>query len=214
MNTLFGFSFPVTLLCVTAAMAQQNDWVIVPGKRLGPITAATSRADLNRFFGNANVVDQPVDSGEGEEPATVVFPKMPAAALAIFWSDNRVRDVLGCYQHTIGPCRWHTQNGITIGTSIQQLERLNGRPFEIEPWGSDVGGVIVSWQSGRLEDLFGEGAGRRASIMLGWPESPNGPTPEQRPLIQQMDRQARCCLSNDPAVRRLHPAVERMDVEF
>jgi hypothetical protein len=76
--------FALVVLCAVSALAQQNDWLIVPGKRLGPITSDVTRADLDRLFDKASVKDKPVDSGEGPELATVVFPKMPAAGIAIF----------------------------------------------------------------------------------------------------------------------------------
>ena len=100
----------IVILCAVAGLAQQNDWVIVPGKRLGPITPDTSRTDLERLLGKGKVRDQPVETGEGPEPGTVVFPDEPDAALAILWEPTlrgdsyydgrkRIREALICYQH-------------------------------------------------------------------------------------------------------------------
>ncbi len=51
--------------------APENDWVIVPGKRVGPITAKTIHADLVRVFGAKNVVDEEVVAGDaGAEAGT------------------------------------------------------------------------------------------------------------------------------------------------
>ncbi len=55
----------------------QNDWTIVPGKRLGPIAASTSRMELKRLFGKSNVEDKPVDTGEGPEPASNLARVVP-----------------------------------------------------------------------------------------------------------------------------------------
>ncbi len=112
-----GLSFAVSVLCAASALAQSNDWHIVPGKRIGPITPDTTRADLDRVFGKNEVRDQAVDTGEGPEPATVIFPRTPASALAILWFHDRIGRVLVCYQRQAGQCKWHTENGVSIGTS-------------------------------------------------------------------------------------------------
>jgi hypothetical protein len=69
--------FTLLVFSATSALAQQNDWRIVPRKRLGPITPETSRTDLDRLFGKANVQDQPVDSGEGRSQPQWYFPRFP-----------------------------------------------------------------------------------------------------------------------------------------
>lgn len=202
--------FACGMLCVTLVMAEQNDWLLVPGKRLGPIRSDATRSDLDRLFGKANVQDRPVDTGEGEEDATVVFPNVPPAALAIFWHDDRMERVMVCYQQQAGPCKWHTENGVSLGTRMQQLEQLNGRSFQIEPWGYDLGGNISSWLGGKMASVFGE----QLRLGLYFREGPTGYTPKQIKLLDEIGRQKRSPLSSDLAVRQLHPTVVRMRMDF
>jgi hypothetical protein len=70
-------------MCAVSGWAQQNDWLIVPGERLGPITSSMTRADLVRLFGKAQVRDEMFDPAEGPGLATVVFPKTPGRELVI-----------------------------------------------------------------------------------------------------------------------------------
>src|SRR5271169_470264 len=84
-----------TLLLQSAA-AQKNDWLIVRGQRVGPITAATTRADLDTLFGKGNVRDGSLDSSEIPEAATVVFGNDPSAALAITWDRERPSTIHIC----------------------------------------------------------------------------------------------------------------------
>jgi hypothetical protein len=108
--------FVFLVLCAACVRAQQNDWLVVPGERLGPIPSSITRAGLDQLLGKDRVHDQPVDSGEGPEPATVVFSETPGAALAIFWRDNRtVRDVMICYRLEDRPCKWHARGGVRGG---------------------------------------------------------------------------------------------------
>src|SRR5581483_2678989 len=63
---LFALSIP--------AFAQINsDRRIVPGERVGPVTAATTRADLPRLFPGAQAKDDEIELAEGVlEPATQI----------------------------------------------------------------------------------------------------------------------------------------------
>ena len=68
-----GTAIAVGALLMGSAAAQKNDFLIVPGQRVGPITAATTRADLDTLFGKENVQDGNFDSSDVPEAATVVF---------------------------------------------------------------------------------------------------------------------------------------------
>ena len=212
--------FALVILCAASALAQQNDWLIVPGKRLGPITRDTTRVDLDRLFGKGNVQEQPIDEGDGPGPATVVFPKMPTASLAIFGLNGRIEHVSVCYQRTTGPCKWHAASGVSLGTKLQRLETLNGRAFTIEPWISDVGGNVDSWEGGKLAGLFGDGTNRQVlvtgqlQLTLGYQVPPNGLTSQQRKLEEEVDRVRPGPNSSDPAMRQLRPTVTRMRLVF
>ena len=212
--------FTLVIFCAASALAQQNDWLIVPGKRLGPITPDTRRADLDRLFGKANVRDQPVDKGEGPDDATVVFPDLPAEGLAIFWSQSgngEVELVQICYQLRSSSCRWHTENGATLGTDLQKLEKLNGRAFQIELWDYDAGGNISSWRGGKLASVFENGGttwGGYPSRLMLTVEPRKGSGPQLREILDVLEQQKRPLLSNDPAIRPLDPAVTRMTLSL
>jgi len=73
---LAGFVFLATLLGFGQTMP--DPWLILSGGKTGSINAHTTRNDLVRLYGTANVVDQDVDVGEGEmQSATFLFPKDP-----------------------------------------------------------------------------------------------------------------------------------------
>lgn len=169
----------VVVVSASPVPAHQNDWLIVPGKRLGPITPNSTRADLDRFFGKANVDDQPVDSGDGPEPATRVYSATAESALSIFWTGTKISDIMPCYPESTTHCKWHTEDGITLGSTLEKLESLNGRPFQLVMWGSDVGGNITSWRAGKLAPLFGEAAKSKLWLTIAYPQPLDGPTAEQ-----------------------------------
>jgi len=139
-------------LLVASARAQKNDWLIVPGQRVGPITAVTTRADLDTLFGKENVREQNLDISEGPEVATVVFPSDPSAALAVTWDREHVSTIHICFRTETGPCRWRTASGIRIGLPMRELEKLNEKSFQVGGYGSDAQGAVMSWRKGMLEE--------------------------------------------------------------
>jgi hypothetical protein len=154
----------IFLICAASSgfaqtKAVANDWLIVPGVRIGPITTASTGADLRRIFGAANVKDGPIYVGEGsEEPGTVIFGSDRTRSIAIRWRDPAKQQgptrIYAC-RGALKDCRWHTANGISLGTDLKTLEKLNGRPFEMSGFDWDYSGTVTSWEGGKLESTGG-----------------------------------------------------------
>jgi hypothetical protein len=144
--------FALFVLFSAPMSAQKNDWLIVPGQRVGPVTPTTTRAELDTLFGKENVREQNLDISEGPDTATVVFPDDASAALAITWDRERAANVYVCFGTKTGPCRWKTASGIRIGLPIRELQRLNGKTFQVSGYGFDGQGAVTSWRQGALEE--------------------------------------------------------------
>ena len=201
---LFALSIP--------ALAQTgNDWRIVPGERVGPITAATTRADLSRLFQGAPAKDDEIELAEGIlEPATQV------ADLAIVWSgksaDAHPSRIFICRGRRRSSCQWHTADGITLGVRLDRLEQLNGRPFSISGFGFDYGGNVLSWNGGKLARLD---CGPRLILTLDGDRGRDGRlaidlTPDERRSITGDKPVA----SDTPAMRKVNPSVTEMVFQF
>ena len=141
----------VLTLLSAAATAQKIDWLVVPGQRVGPITAMTTRADLDALFGKENVRDGSYQGGDAPEAATVIFGSEPGTALAVTWDRERPAAIHVCFATQTGPCRWRTASGIRIGLPIRELNRLNGKAFQVAGFGEERG-QVVSWRKGALEE--------------------------------------------------------------
>ena len=142
----------VTMLLANLASAQKIDWLIVSGQRVGPITASTTRAELDAMFGKENVQERNLDISEGPEAATVVFGNDASAALAITWDRERPSTIHICFGTQTGPCRWRTSGGIRIGLPIRELEKLNEKSFQLTGFGGEPQGTVTSWRKGQLEE--------------------------------------------------------------
>jgi len=138
-------------LLAAPAFAQKNDWLIVSGRRVGPITATTTRADLDGLFGKENVREGSFGGGDVPEVATVVWGGDSSTALAITWDRERPAAIHTCVGTKTGPCRWHTASGIRVGMPVDELQQVNGKAFQIAGIGFGQGRV-VSWRNGSLEE--------------------------------------------------------------
>jgi hypothetical protein len=101
------------------------------------------------------------------------------------------------------PCDWKTAEGITKGTTMQQLERLNGRMLRILGFGVDDGGS-VSWGGGRLQSL------RDGGVLLRLSPSQAA---EAQPSFKQNFHQVegdRFFSSGHPAMQAINPRVEKI----
>jgi hypothetical protein len=134
------------------AQRSQDLWQIIPGTRVGAITAKTTLAGLERLYGKSNVREKKIDVGEGEQaPGAVVFPDDPARRLEIVWKEGGKTPAAVRVRGTRS--RWKTPQGITLGTSLKELEKLNGKPFRLYGFSWDYGGLVESWQKGKLAGL-------------------------------------------------------------
>jgi len=199
------------------AYAQTNDWLIVPGVRIGPLNASSGRTDLERIFGPAPVVDRAIDMGDDtSRPGTVVYPDNPSLSLAIVWRDEtrkRPEQVLVCYGLTRGtPCRWRTASGIGMNTSLRDLESANGRPFLLLGFERDFAGTVMSWEGGKLEPEL-EGTGR---LVLRLSPKTDGDGQFSPPLSAADEAAvlAEKIPSDHPAMRKLNPMVYRILMVF
>jgi hypothetical protein len=199
----------VALAMMAACTTPKHDWVVEPGVRVGPITASSSALDLRKAFGDSNVADKDIDIGEGvTEPGTDIYETMPGKRLAVLWKDLATRKtpakVIICYQWTQGDCMWRTSNGIGINSSLKDLERLNGRPFNLLGFGWDLAGTVFSWDSGNLASLI------KGGLILRLTPGEAGTSSEEYQTVLGEGQ----FLSSLPAMQKLNPTAYQMEMEF
>ncbi len=161
---------PSAAIAPVAAVSAVDDSLIVPGERVGLLTAATSAADLITAYGAENVRDEPYPLGEGEsEPGTVIFPDDPAKRVLILWSDLEKKTMPLAARIDGAGSQWKTAEGLTVGSTLKQVEELNGKPFLLYGFGWDYGGQLVDSNGGALKDLpheDPEGGFRGGALLL------------------------------------------------
>jgi hypothetical protein len=108
----------------------------------------TSSAELVRqTYGAENVVDDVIYGSEGAEiPATIVYPDDPQRRMNFIWWDEEKREYLSSVE--LSPSQ-STPEGVRIGMGIEEVEKINGTPFDITGFWWDFGGGTMI-EEGRL----------------------------------------------------------------
>jgi hypothetical protein len=188
-----------------AAPARGDNWIIVPGVRVGAVTAKTTPEDLVRAFGKPNVVFQKIPLIEGAmADGAVVFPKDPTKRLSVVWKSVKGRKLAESVLIRDDRSVWKTATGVGMGTTLETLQRLNQRPFKLYGFEWDYGGAVTSWEKGRLETML-----KGMAITLRPTPNANISADERKRVIGE-----RPVKSNDPAVRKLQPAIHQIVVRL
>ncbi len=143
----------ILMFLCSISTAEQDDWKLVPGIRAGWITAQTSVSVLEERLGKKNVIGAAVGPEE-TEPGIVIFPddKLKKAEVEIDkWGENAM---LVSFTISGDKSLWQLQNGITLGTSLKELEKLNGAPVTYSHSGTCAGGTY-DFKGGKLSNPRG-----------------------------------------------------------
>lgn len=149
------------LAALATGQSVPTDFTVVPGVRVGPVTASTVRADIKGLFPKASVAEDELELDEGMVfPATWVARENPAESLAIIWTgkaaDAHPKQVFLCRGRRRTACKWHATGvggDIATGMKLSELETMNGKPFTIHGFGWGYGGAVETWDGGALDKV-------------------------------------------------------------
>jgi len=175
------------------------DILIVPGVRVGAVTRQTTEEELKSLYDEEEVTRIDVELGEGfTEKGTALFPNDPTRTLHILWkSDTGTPSEI-----YLRGMVWRTVDGIGKGTSLKELEHLNGGPFTLLGFMWDYAGTVVSWNGGTLEDKLNKDG--RVLLRLIPPEGTDDLTVAGAREFQ----------SDHPVMQALNPEIYSIRVQF
>lgn len=147
------------LLCMTVpAVAQAQAQAPSVLACTGPFARNADERAVARFFGEANVERADIPVGEGNtEPGTVVFAKDPEKRIDILWHDAYARpNVVIIRNGSTWPVAvTGLDKPLASGTTLAEIEAMNGKPFTLTGFGWDLGGYTNGWDGGRLDKPVG-----------------------------------------------------------
>jgi len=143
-------------LTVCNSKSKERDWIIVPGEKVGGITQNCTKKDLIDIFGKNNVFECNIDLSEGESVVGVKVFKDTSNELEILWKDTKFQKIDRIIIRSKGT-QWKTIDGITIGTSLSNIVKMNEKEVTILGFEWDYAGTLVSWNNGKLEKKYDVG---------------------------------------------------------
>lgn len=160
-----------------AVQSRDTLWLLARRSVDDAVHRSDSEADLIQRYGALNVRRDTIALGEGESaPGTTLFASDSLRRVEILW-----RDTIG-FGHPYSveirgaASRWIVAPGVSLGTTLAELERLNARPFLLFGFGWDYSGTINSWEGGRLDSLWQDPADRER--LVGVRVGPTASAPE------------------------------------
>jgi hypothetical protein len=161
-------------------------------KDSGMLALAVTYDSRNMIFTHETVQGVPVG-------VTVLFPKDARRRLEVWWQNsNRT----GTYLIDIaGKSIWTAPKGLRLGLDIEQLQKLNHKPFKLKGFDQDGVASVADWDGGELAALPG---GCKAGVNL---EAKNKTAAGELPAKDQYS-------SDDPAMRALKPWVSEILIGY
>ena len=168
----------------------------------GPFARDSGMLALAMVFGSGNMIFteekvQGVDVG-----VTVLYPKDPKRRLEVWWQNpNRT----GLYLIDIaGKSIWTGPEGLRLGLTLQELEKLNHKPFKLKGFDKDHVATISDWDGGALANLPG---GCKSGVSL----RPDSKAAADAVGALSAEQEFS---SNDPALRAVKPTVSEILIGY
>lgn len=125
---------------------------------LDDLLTVKNEAELIAAFGKENVLYDTIWGSEGMfTMGTILFPETEKE-VQIIWEDSVNNsgiislEISAMYQEGyIYKSYWKTKDGISIGTTLKEIEKINGTAFNFLGVGWDYGGNVTSFQGGKLD---------------------------------------------------------------
>ncbi len=164
------------------------DNTIVLGKRVGLIKPGMTSTDIERAYGKKNLKLQKLPGAEGEEIEGAKLFAETDRELEIVWDPENEKTKVVFDIRVIGKA-WKFDNGLKSGMTVEEVEKINGKPFQIAGFSWDYGGY-ANFKGGKLD--------AKASIRF-------SPSSDEVPDYLQGDKQLS---SSDKKLRAVKPLVD------
>jgi hypothetical protein len=192
----------------TVPTLPEVNYEIQPGIGFGDISATSTQEDLRQLFGEEHVQQGVIDLGEGmSQHGTIVFANDPEKRLEILWKDEVNHREPSMIRVSGSSSLWKLPQGITLGTSLKELQAKNSMPFKLFGFYWDNGGTITSWENGNLKSYISPKY--QIYLALALPGNPALSSKEQDSITG--DQQL---FSSNPTLRKLNPKVVSIVVSF
>lgn len=139
-----------------------NDWMIIPSERIGPLirknlTEQNTVKNIQDAFGLENIKETEFSIGEGETILGFSIYHNTENEIEFHVNNKGVLFKFPSYNSYFynnpdlsSQIKWEISNGVKIGSSISEVQKINGKVFELSGFEWDYPGVVSAWLDGKL----------------------------------------------------------------
>ena len=169
----------------------------------GTFAKDSSHLKLAMFFDSKNITFTDVEASGSKVPASVLFPNDPKRRLEVWWSNITSRK--GIHLIVIGgQSTWAAPGGLRLGQTLEQVEKLNHKPFKLKGFDKDRIATGSDWDGGALATVAG---GCRPGVSL---RADAKASTEEIGAISADKEYG----SSDPAIRATKPTVSEILIGY
>jgi len=178
----------------------------------GAFAKNSSHLKLAMFFDSKNIAFTNVDASGIKVPASVLFPNDPKRRLEVWWSNITERKDI----HLIvigGQSTWTAPGGLRLGQTLEQVEKLNHKPFKLKGFDKDGIATGSEWDGGALAMVAGgckTGVSLRAETRASNTGFPATAWTETIGALSADEEYS----SSDPAIRAAKPTVSEILIGY
>lgn len=200
---------------ISAALAPALALLAGPLYALQPLAplmfacSGTFAKDLNHLelvtaYKSKNITFTDVEAADGTKvPASILFPNDPKRRLEVWWSDRNHRSDI----HLIvigGQSTWTAPDGLRLGQTLEQVEKINQKPFKLKGFDKDHIATVSDWDGGTVATLAG---GCNAGLSLR--ADPKASAEKIGALSADKEYS-----SSDPAIRATKPTITEILIGY
>jgi hypothetical protein len=145
-------AFSALLLIASPALAQNAPLSEGPITCSSPVSPNDSAKSLIRRYGEEAVIQDNLYSGVEDitYSGVVLLPRAPDWRIEVSFTDETMDRVAGLtLPNTAKTSHWSVA-GVTIGSSLAEVQKVNGKPFVLNEFETDAGGFVRNWNGGTL----------------------------------------------------------------
>ncbi|QZT36452.1 hypothetical protein K5X82_14485 [Halosquirtibacter xylanolyticus] len=144
-------TFLLACLCIGLFSCNKKETFIITHNQIGQVTLQTTHEQLVKLYGDKSLKET-MDEGTGALGTEVLF-KNANNNIHITWqTSKKVKPVI--IKTDNKNSEWKTKDGIHIGTTLSEVEKINGASFKIMGYeiDRDLAGTVTDWGKGTLND--------------------------------------------------------------
>ncbi|MGJ4931366.1 hypothetical protein ACQR1I_30985 [Bradyrhizobium sp. HKCCYLS2038] len=151
MDRLMGWVMIVAMLLAAPVSAQTLPPADGPITCTSPVSVGDSAKSLMQRYGEEAVVAD--DLYTGVEDITyrgvALLPQSPDWRIDVLFADDAMTRVARLTVRDAESSHWNVA-GVTIGSTLAQVQKINGKPFLVTGIDSDFTGFVINWKGGVL----------------------------------------------------------------